>query len=108
VSHTGTELHGVALDDDLSPSTWLASRLEPTTLTGGTGTKSAACHLLDPPWEVTPSLVWPEDRAWCAAAEIDFDSTIVACSTECARALIDEPAQDRSPGSATERPSRHR
>jgi hypothetical protein len=26
----------------------------------------------------SPNLWWPEDRAWCVASEIDFDSTLVA------------------------------
>jgi hypothetical protein len=25
----------------------------------------------------SPSLFWPDDRSWCAASEIDFDSTLV-------------------------------
>ena len=24
-----------------------------------------------------PNLFWPDDRAWCVATEIDFDSTLV-------------------------------
>jgi hypothetical protein len=32
-----------------------------------------------------PSLIWPEDRAWFVASEVDFDSTLVGGS----RALID-------------------
>jgi hypothetical protein len=36
----------------------------------------------------TPNLWWPDDRAWCVATEIDFDSTLVGCSRECAGALL--------------------
>jgi hypothetical protein len=36
-------------------------------------------------WPQSPSLLWPADRSWCVATEIDFDSTLVAGS----RALID-------------------
>lgn len=32
-----------------------------------------------------PSLIWPEDRAWFVASEVDFDSTLIGGS----RALID-------------------
>jgi len=43
---------------------------------------------LVPPLSITPSLVWPDDRAWCVATETDFDSTLVGCSEECAEALV--------------------
>jgi len=33
-----------------------------------------------------PQLIWPADRAWCIASEIDFDSTVVGGS----RSLINE------------------
>ena len=33
-----------------------------------------------------PQLIWPADRAWCLASEIDFDSTLVGGS----RQLVDE------------------
>jgi hypothetical protein len=49
---------------------------------------SAICQLARPPLHITPGLVWPDDTAWCAATEIDFDSTLVACSEECAEALV--------------------
>jgi len=48
------------------------------------------CEIGRPPLDVTPSLVWPEDRAWCVGSEIDFDSTLVAASEECVTALIAE------------------
>lgn len=47
-----------------------------------------ACRLQDRPWMLTPSLAWPDDQAWCVATEIDFDSTLVACSEGCAAALV--------------------
>ena len=36
-------------------------------------------------WPRSPNLLWPADRSWCLATEIDFDSTLVAGS----RALVD-------------------
>jgi hypothetical protein len=36
----------------------------------------------------TPNMWWPEDRAWFVATEIDFNSTLVACTRACARALL--------------------
>ncbi len=38
--------------------------------------------------DLPPQLWWPEDRAWVVAAEIDFDSTIVATTTAGADALL--------------------
>jgi hypothetical protein len=34
------------------------------------------------------NLIWPKDRSWCIATEIDWDSTLVACSDEVADALL--------------------
>ncbi|MGI6878992.1 hypothetical protein [Microbacterium sp. gxy059] len=39
----------------------------------------------------SPSLIWPEDRAWILASEIDLDSTIVGGSADLIRALVDAP-----------------
>jgi hypothetical protein len=36
----------------------------------------------------TPNMWWPEDRLWFVATEIDFDSTLVACTRACAKALL--------------------
>lgn len=36
-------------------------------------------------WGQTPNLLWPADRSWCVATEIDLDSTVVGGS----RALVD-------------------
>jgi len=49
------------------------------------------CRLQDWPWTVSPNLAWPDDRSWCVATEIDFDSTLVACSDECAAGLLADP-----------------
>jgi hypothetical protein len=29
----------------------------------------------------SPNLFWPDDRSWCVASEIDFDSTLIAGTT---------------------------
>ncbi|MGO4807440.1 hypothetical protein AB4089_20235 [Arthrobacter sp. 2MCAF15] len=42
----------------------------------------------DPHWPQSPSLLWPEDRAWVMVTEIDFDSTIVAGSPSLVADLI--------------------
>lgn len=35
-----------------------------------------------------PSLIWPDDHAWCIATEIDFDSTLVGGSRELVDAIL--------------------
>lgn len=48
------------------------------------GWAAAAPWNHDPRWPQSPSILWPQDRAWVLVTEIDFDSTVVAGS----RALI--------------------
>jgi hypothetical protein len=45
----------------------------------------AAATALCEPFEQSPTLWWPDDRAWCVASEVDFHSTYVGGS----RQLID-------------------
>jgi hypothetical protein len=52
----------------------------------------AGAELSRYPLGITPSLAWPDDHAWCVGTKIDFDSTLVAASEECAAALV---ADDR-------------
>ncbi|MDJ1114097.1 hypothetical protein [Microbacterium dauci] len=44
-----------------------------------------------PPGAYSPSLAWPDDRAWVLVSEIDFDSTIVGGSAELVAALVADP-----------------
>lgn len=44
------------------------------------------------PGDRTPSLLWPDDRTWCVATEVDFDSTLVGGS----RALVDAVLADET------------
>jgi hypothetical protein len=53
------------------------------------GPLAAATALYDP-FEQSPTLWWPRDRAWCVASEIDFHSTYVGGS----RALVDRLLAD--------------
>jgi hypothetical protein len=41
---------------------------------------------------VAPQLLWPADRAWVVASEIDWDSTIVAGRRELIAAVLADPA----------------
>jgi hypothetical protein len=63
------------------------------------GPLSAATQIgnwASPTWFLprSPNIFWPADRAWCAATEIDFDSTVVGGSTELIQAILDTPAFD--------------
>jgi hypothetical protein len=42
----------------------------------------------------SPNLFWPADRAWCAATEIDFDSTLVGGSAQLIQTILDTPTFD--------------
>jgi len=44
------------------------------------------------PYDQSPNLWWPEDRAWCVASELDIYSTYVGAEPDALRALIDDPA----------------
>ncbi len=43
---------------------------------------------LDWPHHRSPNLWWPEDRAWCVATEIDFQSTYIGGSGPCIKSLV--------------------
>lgn len=40
----------------------------------------------------SPNLFWPDDRAWCVATEIDFDTTLVAGEAALIDALVKTPS----------------
>ncbi|MGO3147654.1 MAG: hypothetical protein ACTIJ6_08245 [Leucobacter sp.] len=39
-------------------------------------------------WIQSPNLIWPDGHEWMLLSEIDFDSTLIACSRACADALL--------------------
>lgn len=45
----------------------------------------------------SPNLFWPADQAWCAASEIDFDSTLLGGSAELVEAILQAPTLDSWP-----------
>lgn len=61
--------------------------------------RGSMAELIRPPWfdeewgrsEQTPNLVWPADRSWCMASEIDFDSTLVGGTAELIAAVVHSP-----------------
>jgi hypothetical protein len=55
------------------------------------GPVSAATAFRSEPWFQSPTLWWPEDRAWCVASELDIYSTYVAAAPTAARELVQHP-----------------
>lgn len=43
------------------------------------------------PGSRTPSLLWPDDRTWCVATEVDFDSTLVGGTRDLVDAVLADP-----------------
>jgi hypothetical protein len=62
----------------------------PAAFTDPQWTRAAPWHH-DPRWPQSPSLLWPDDRAWVMVTEVDFDSTIVAGSNALVAALVADP-----------------
>lgn len=50
-----------------------------------------------PPQAQSPSLIWPDDRAWVLVTEVDFDSTIVAGSRDLIAQLTADPRLEALP-----------
>jgi len=40
---------------------------------------------------VTPSILWPADRAWVLVQEVDCDTAVLACSAETAGVVLASP-----------------
>jgi hypothetical protein len=47
-------------------------------------------HQITADWRLpqSPNLLWPADRSWLLATEIDFDSTLVGGSTQLVQELL--------------------
>ena len=50
-----------------------------------------------------PSLLWPADRAWFVAGDVDLDSTYVGGQADLIAAILSEPGLEAWPVSATDR-----
>jgi hypothetical protein len=48
----------------------------------------------------SPSLFWPEDRAWCVATEVDLDSTYLGGTQQLVDALLNDPRFEAWPAQA--------
>jgi hypothetical protein len=56
-------------------------------------------HFFDQGW-ASPEIIWPDDRAWCVATEIDLDSTYVGGSKEMVESLLADDRFEALPASA--------
>jgi hypothetical protein len=52
---------------------------------------SAAVSLCPPPFQQSPNLWWPGDRAWCVGTDIDFMSSYVGGTRQCVDAIVAHP-----------------
>jgi hypothetical protein len=84
---------------DLSPADWIVRRVGAfVSGVGGLLFEGPLAAATTMGWQMTgafrdpqsPNLFWPDDQAWCVAAEIDLDSTFVGGSV----ALIDDLLTD--------------
>jgi hypothetical protein len=55
------------------------------------------------PDDLWPSLVWPDDRAWCFATDIDLDSTYVGGSAALVADLLGDPRFESWPARPEDR-----
>lgn len=67
---------------------------------GGIEVFTSASWELDVPWsgdaedggaQLSPSLIWPADRAWVLVSDVDYDSTVVAGPEELIAAIAADP-----------------
>lgn len=54
----------------------------------GPATVSSSWPGMSEHWPQSANLVWPTDRAWCLATEIDWDSTLLACDAATADTVL--------------------
>lgn len=50
-----------------------------------------------PPLHQSPTLWWPDDRAWCVATEVDFHSTYLGRSAELCEQVEHAPGLEGLP-----------
>ncbi|GAA3753263.1 hypothetical protein GCM10022240_02820 [Microbacterium kribbense] len=69
----------------------VAELADPGWLRTAPWTDHAAEQFGGEPSAESPSLVWPDDRAWVLVSEVDFDSTVVGGSIPAIAALLADP-----------------
>jgi hypothetical protein len=55
------------------------------------GAVGSATAFRSGPWFQSPTLWWPDDRAWVVASELDIFSTYIAASVACLDDLVGDP-----------------
>jgi len=55
------------------------------------GVMSFVEERMDPFWGQSPSIWWPQDRAWCVTTDVDLFDTFVGGSDECIEAVLGDP-----------------
>jgi hypothetical protein len=48
----------------------------------------AVASMLPAPWDQSPNLWWPADRAWCVATDIDLNCSYIGASEACIQAIL--------------------
>jgi hypothetical protein len=76
-----------AFPDELVARRPLRASREYTLLKGGLDAGVRVQGWLSPS---SPNVIWPEDRPWFLASEIDFDSTLVGGTEELARRILED------------------
>jgi hypothetical protein len=66
------------------------------------GPVDAAAAFVRYPMGQSPNLWWPDDRGWCVASEIDFDSTYVGGSEALAGELLHDERLEVLPAAVTD------
>lgn len=60
-------------------------------------TGAATVSMETEPWQQSPSLWWPADRAWCVATDVDLMSTYIGGSRACVAELVADPGLEIRP-----------
>lgn len=92
-----------AVVESVLPSDYSASYQLLTRAFGEPAGESVALPPPPRPYEQSPSLWWPADRAWCVATEIDFMWTYVGGSEACIEALLGDDRLEAWPATPDHR-----
>jgi hypothetical protein len=68
------------------------------------GDIDVAMVLLDPPFDHSPNLWWPDDRSWIVATEIDYAWTYVGGSSSLIAQVLRSPSLEALPVSLSDMP----
>jgi hypothetical protein len=66
--------------------------------------EDAVPSVLDEPWDQSPNLWWPEDRAWIIAIEIDYAWTYVGGASSLIDGLLEDQRLEALPALLSHRP----